>query len=41
MISAVVGSMPNVTGISSAMPAEGPMPGRWLIMVPMKTPIKV
>ena len=33
--------MPKVTGIRSAMPAEGPIPGRWLIMVPMKTPISV
>src|SRR6185312_11057375 len=30
--------MPKVTGMSSAMPADGPMPGRWLIIVPMNTP---
>src|SRR3978361_1060610 len=41
IIRAAVGSMPKVTGMSSAMPAEGPMPGRWLIMVPMNTPISV
>ncbi len=41
IIRAVVGSMPKVTGISSAMPADGPMPGRWLIIVPMNVPIRV
>ena len=41
MISAVVGFIPNVIGISNAMPADGPIPGRWLIIVPMKTPTKV
>ncbi len=33
--------MPKVTGISNAMPADGPMPGRWLIIVPMNTPMSV
>ena len=41
MMSAVVGFMPNVTGMSSAMPADGPIPGKWLIIVPMKTPTSV
>src|SRR5215467_10110315 len=41
IISADIGSMPKVTGISSAIPAEGPMPGRWLIIVPINTPASV
>src|SRR5436190_10663879 len=41
MISAEVGFMPNVTGMSSAIPAEGPMPGSTPMMVPRNTPMKV
>src|SRR5688572_22894192 len=41
MMSADVGFIPNVTGISSAMPAEGPMPGSTPMTVPRNTPMKV
>src|SRR5688572_17888085 len=41
MISAEVGFIPNVTGIRSAMPAEGPIPGSTPMIVPRKTPMKV
>jgi len=41
IIRAMVWSIPKVTGSSSAMPADGPIPGRWLIMVPMNTPARV
>src|ERR1044071_8018078 len=41
MMSAEVGFIPNVTGMRSAMPADGPMPGSTPMIVPMKTPRKV
>jgi len=41
MISADVGFMPNVTGMSSAIPADGPIPGNTPMIVPMKTPKNV
>ena len=41
MISAEVGFMPKVTGISSAIPADGPIPGNTPMMVPRNTPRKV
>jgi hypothetical protein len=41
MMRAEVGFIPKVTGISSAMPAEGPMPGRTPMIVPRKTPRNV
>ena len=41
MISAEVGSIPKVTGISSAMLADGPMPGSTPTIVPRSTPTKV
>src|SRR6185503_4441572 len=41
MMRAEVGFIPNVTGIRSAIPAEGPMPGSTPMIVPRKTPMKV
>ena len=41
IINAEVGFMPKVTGISSAIPADGPMPGSTPMMVPMNTPRNV
>src|SRR6185503_9197903 len=41
MMSAEVGFIPNVTGISNAMLADGPMPGSTPTMVPRKTPRNV
>src|SRR5512138_1067865 len=35
---AEVGGRPNVTGMSSAMPVMGPMPGRTPTIVPRNTP---
>src|SRR3954468_17273672 len=41
MMSAEVGFIPHVTGISSAIPAEGPIPGSTPMIVPRKTPMNV
>ena len=41
MMSADVGFIPNVTGIRSAIPAEGPIPGSTPMIVPMNTPRNV
>mgnify|MGYP006177381701 CR=1 FL=1 len=38
MMSAESGSMPKVIGRSSAMPAEGPIPGSMPMIVPMSAP---
>src|SRR5215212_6624484 len=41
MMRADVGFMPKVTGMSKAMPAEGPIPGSTPMIVPRKTPRNV
>ncbi|MNC89685.1 hypothetical protein D3C83_56600 [compost metagenome] len=40
MIMAVTGDMPNVTGSSTATPADGPIPGNAPMIVPSSTPRK-